>query len=78
MKTVEVKTEGSVQSISLPQDCHVEGERVFVKRVGRAVLLIPNDTDPWLMFTQSLVEFTDDFMQDRSQPEPQDRGMEIE
>ena len=78
MKTVEVMTNGLVQSISLPQDCHVDGTKVFVKRVGRVVLLIPSDVDPWQMFTQSLSDFTDDFMEERSQPVPQMRSIEIE
>ncbi len=68
MKTAEVKTEGSIQSVSLPEDCHIEGTEVFVKRVGRSLLLIPHDIDPWQLFTESLSQFTDDFMEDREQP----------
>ena len=57
MKTAEIKTEGSNQFVSLPEDCHIEGTEVFVKRVGRSLLLIPHDIDPWQLFFDSLDEF---------------------
>ena len=78
MKTVEVITDGVEQSIRLPQDCHIQADEVFVKRVGRSLLLIPKDADPWKMFSQSLDEFTDDFMQDRAQPDQQERNAAFE
>ena len=78
MKTVEIKTEGSIQSIALPADCHIEGTEVFVKRVGRSLLLIPLDIDPWQRFTESLSQFTDDFMEDRDQPTVVDRRASLE
>ena len=78
MKTVEVKTKGSIQSIALPADCHIEGTEVFVKRVGRSLLLIPHDVDPWQLFAESLSEFTDDFMEDRGQPMEVERRPNLE
>ena len=78
MKTAEIKTEGSNQFVSLPEDCHIEGTEVFVKRVGRSLLLIPHDIDPWQLFSDSLDEFTDDFMQDRAQPMDVDRRTTLE
>jgi len=78
MKTLEVTTNGLMQSISLPQGYQVIGNQVLVKRVGRALLLIPSDVDPWQMFTQSLLEFTDDFMEERNQPIDQERSIDIE
>ncbi len=68
MKTAEVTTTGPVQSVVLPEDCHMECPEVFVKRVGRSLLLIPRDVDPWQLFTEGLNQFTDDFMEDRAQP----------
>jgi len=78
MKTAEVTTNGFMQSIALPQEYQVDGNQVLVKRVGRALLLIPKDVDPWQMFTQSLLEFTDDFMEQRLQPMHQERSVDIE
>jgi antitoxin VapB len=78
MKLVEVIRSGSEQSIHLPTDCHIDATAVFVKRLGRSLLLIPKDVDPWQMFSQSLGEFTDDFMQDRSQPTAEERRVPFE
>ena len=78
MKTLEVTTDGLMQSIQLPQEYQVVGNQVLVKRLGRALLLIPSDVDPWQMFTQSLLEFTDDFMEERNQPIDQERSIDIE
>ena len=78
MKMAAVITDGLEQSIRLPEDCHIQGTEVFVKRIGRSLLLIPKDADPWQMFSNSLDEFTDDFMQDRAQPEQQERKAAFE
>ena len=78
MTMAEVTTDGSEQFIRLPDDCHIEGTEVFVKRLGRSLLLIPKDADPWQMFSHSLDEFTDDYMQDRVQPEQQERKAAFE
>lgn len=78
MKLIEVISSGSEQSIHLPSDYHIEATAVFVKRLGRSLLLIPKDVDPWQMFSQSLDDFTDDFMQDRTQPAPEDRKVFFE
>ncbi len=78
MKTAEVTTNGLMQSVLLPQDFHVEGNAVLVKRVGRALLLIPSDAAPWEMFNQSLGEFTEDFLEARNQPTDQERSIDID
>lgn len=78
VKTVEVTQTGFMQTICLPEDCHIEGSEVFVKRIGRSILLIPRDVDPWQLFTESLAQFTDDYMQDRGQPTNQEQRLELE
>lgn len=74
MKTAEVIDQGCVQSVRLPEELHIEGKEVFVKRVGQCLLLIPTNVDPWEMMRKSLDEFTADFMEDRGQPPNQVRG----
>jgi antitoxin VapB len=71
MKIVEVINNGHDQSIRLPDDCRLESSEVFVKRIGRSVVLIPKDVDPWQMFAQSLEDFTNDYMEERAQPPQQ-------
>lgn len=78
MKAVAVITDGVEQTIRLPQGYHLQADEVLVKRVGCSLLLIPKDADRWQMFSQSLDEFTDDFMQDRAQPAQQEREASFE
>jgi antitoxin VapB len=73
MKTVVVINNGSEQSIKLPDGCHLESAEVYVKRVGRSVLLTPKDVDPWQLFTEGLDRFTNDFLGERNQSEQQER-----
>ena len=47
-------------------------ERVYIKRVGNAVVLIPFH-EPWQSLFDSLELFSDDFMAQREQPEQQER-----
>ena len=56
------------QSVQLPERFQLETSEVYLKRVGRSVLLIPKDADPWDVMAESLEQFTGDFMQDRAQP----------
>ena len=52
MNTATVINEGSAQSIRLPEQVRVEGSEVYVKQVGRSILLIPTDVDRWQMFVK--------------------------
>jgi antitoxin VapB len=74
MSTARVAIENGHQTVHLPAECRIDAEEVSVKRVGRSLLLIPADTDPWRLLVESLGQFTDDFMQDRAQPSQQERG----
>lgn len=73
MQKALVTNQGPFQSVQLPEGFHVNGKEVFVKRVGRSVLLIPQDADPWDLMQESLDRFTQDFMSERNQPPQQDR-----
>lgn len=68
MQTATVVTQGPSQSVQLPEGFHIEGREVYVKRLGRSLILIPKDVDPWDLMAQSLQQFTDDFLEDRTQP----------
>ena len=73
MQTAAVIAHGSCQSVQLPEGFHIDGNEVYVKHLGKSVLLIPKDADPWDLMAESLEEFTDDFMRDWSQPPQQQR-----
>jgi antitoxin VapB len=72
VKTARLFKNGQSQAVRLPKDFRFEGEKVFIKRVGNAVVLIPYQ-DSWETLFESLDQFSDDFMNEREQPAPQER-----
>jgi antitoxin VapB len=73
MQKALVTNQGQFQSVQLPEGFHLRGKEVYVKQVGKSVLLIPEDADPWDLMEQSLAHFTDDFLSERKQPSQQQR-----
>ncbi len=68
MNTAKLFKNGKSQAVRLPREFKFQGTEVYIKRIGRNVMLIPKD-DPWESLLSSLDEFSDDFMADRLQPE---------
>ena len=67
MKTAKISHKGKVQTVRLPQEFHLEGDEVFVKQMGNAIVLIPKK-DSMNILIDSLSLFSDDFMPTRDQP----------
>jgi len=72
MKTAKLFQNGQSQAVRLPKEFRFEGEHVFVKKTGSAVVLIPIKNS-WDTLIQSLDKFSDDFMAERKQPKMQKR-----
>ena len=72
METAKLFRNGRSQAVRLPRDFRFEGTEVFVKKVGNAVLLIPQN-ESWETLFDSLNRFSEDFMETRNQPEQQVR-----
>ncbi len=72
MDTAKIFQNGKSQAIRLPKEYRFRGTQVYVKRVGNAVVLIP-EHDSWQTLLDSLALFSDDFMDERQQPAPQVR-----
>ncbi|NCF66642.1 MAG: AbrB/MazE/SpoVT family DNA-binding domain-containing protein [Chloroflexi bacterium] len=72
MKVAKLFKNGQSQAVRLPKEFRFEGTQVFIKRVGNAVLLLP-EQNSWQGLFDSLSLFSDDFMEVREQPEQQDR-----
>jgi antitoxin VapB len=68
MRTATLFQNGRSQAVRLPKEYRFNGDKVFVKRVGNAVLLIPYQ-ESWQSLFDSLDQFSDDFMDSREQPE---------
>ncbi|MEM5789368.1 MAG: type II toxin-antitoxin system VapB family antitoxin [Syntrophobacteraceae bacterium] len=67
MNTAKIFKSGNSQAVRLPKEFKLEGTEVYIKRVGRGLLLMPKD-DPWTSLSDSLNKFSEDFMEERSQP----------
>jgi len=67
METAKLFKNGRSQAVRLPKEFRFEGDRVYVKRVGNAVVLLPY-RDSWRGMLESIEQFSDDFMEDREQP----------
>lgn len=72
MDTAKLFQNGQSQAVRLPKKYRFAGDKVLIKRVGKAVVLLPCE-EVWSTLFDSLDQFSDDFMAKRQQPEPQTR-----
>lgn len=72
MEIARLFQNGKSQAVRLPKAFRFAGDRVFIKRVGNAVVLLPYEHG-WDTLVESLERFSDDFMGERDQPPSQDR-----
>ena len=75
MNTAKIFKSGNSQAVRLPKDFQLEGNEVYIKRVGKNIILTTKD-DPWAGLIDSLSLFSDDFMTERQQP-PVDQREEL-
>ncbi|MBW1892300.1 MAG: antitoxin [Deltaproteobacteria bacterium] len=67
MQTAKIFINGRSQAVRLPKEFRFSSNDVFIKKIGKMVVLLPKD-DPWSPLVNSLDQFTDDFMDNRNQP----------
>jgi len=67
METAKIFQNGKSQAVRLPKAFRFGGDKVYIKQIGSAVVLLPYQ-NPWATLFESLAQFSDDFMQNRSQP----------
>ena len=72
METAKLFVNGRSQAVRLPKRFRFDGDEVYIKKVGDAVILIPYQT-PWNTLFGSLKTFSADFMENREQPPIEDR-----
>lgn len=72
-KTAKLFMNGKSQAVRLPKEFRFSGtDEVFIKKVGDTLVLSTKKAG-WDDFFSSLNEFSDDFMNERNQPELQER-----
>jgi antitoxin VapB len=67
METAKLFQNGKSQAVRLPKEFRFKSDRVYLKRMGNAVILLPYGA-PWQSLVDSLPLFSNDFMQERTQP----------
>jgi len=72
MATAKLFQNGQSQAVRLPKEFRFEGNEVYIKKIGNAVILLPLE-NPWQIWIESLSLFSTDFMETRDQPEQQIR-----
>jgi antitoxin VapB len=72
MEIAELFEDGQNRSVKLPKELFPGENKVYINKIGNAVVLIPYH-DPWKSLFDSLDEFSDDFMENREQPQQQSR-----
>ncbi len=73
METAKLFQNGQSQAVRLPKKYRFAGDKVLIKRLGNALVLLPYE-DSWETLFASLEQFSDDFMTDNlQQPEFQER-----
>lgn len=67
MDTAKLFRNGNSQAVRLPKEFKFQGSEVYIKRMGRCVILSPKE-EPWATLVESLSMFSADFMEERTQP----------
>lgn len=63
---------GNSQAIRLPKDYRFSGDEVLIKKIGNALIILPQKSS-WQIMFDSLGKFSDDFMETREQPKLENR-----
>jgi antitoxin VapB len=64
MMTATLFQHGDSQVVQLPRTVRFPGTEVYIKQVGKALVLLPIE-HPWDSWLASLTQFSDDFMAGR-------------
>jgi len=72
VEAVSIQDNEGSQAIRIPDDFKINDDKVYIKKVGNALYIIPF-YNPWQNVFDSLENFTSDFMEDRNQPSEQAR-----
>lgn len=67
METAKLFTNGNSQAVRLPKAYRLKGKEVGIAKIGDAIILFPLKSK-WSSLINSLDKFSDDFMEERTQP----------
>ncbi len=72
MDSAKLFYNGRSQAVRLPREYRFEGEEVFIKKIGSAVVLMPKK-QVWEVHEAGVDYFSDDYMESRKQPDQKKR-----
>ena len=72
MDTAKLFQNGKSQAVRLPKEFRFAGKEVYIKRVGKAVVLLPLN-NKWQSLLGSLEKFSPNFRIKRQQPKKHER-----
>lgn len=71
-ETIDIKNNKGAQAIRIPKRMKINDDKVYLKKVGNSLFIIPFH-NPWQNMIDSIDSFTADFMDNREQPNNQQR-----
>jgi len=74
IETVHIRNKSGKQDIRIPEHLRIDDDRAYLKKTGNSITIIPYH-EPWKNLIESLDLFTPDFMENRYQPEPENRDI---
>ena len=73
MEAIDIQQSAEGQAIQLPEGFRIDDDKVYLKKTGKVIHIIPFH-DPWKNMFESLDSFTANFME-RDQPQQQNREL---
>lgn len=73
-EAIDIQNTPAGQAIQLPEEFRINDDKVFLKKTGNVIHIIPYHK-PWDNIFESLYDFTPDYMNDRKQPDEQNREL---
>jgi antitoxin VapB len=71
-EAIDINNKSGFQEIKIPENLKIDDNKVYLRRIGNALYIIPYH-NPWQNMIDSLDNFTNDFMEQREQPDNQTR-----
>jgi antitoxin VapB len=71
-EAINIQDISGAQMIKIPDNFKINDDKVYLKKVGNTLYIIPFH-NPWQCMIDSVNEFSEDFMDDRQQPNQQSR-----
>ena len=72
MTQTKVFQNGNSQAIRIPQELRTDRRDFCIAKIGEIFIAFPAD-DPWAPLRQTIGTFPADFLEERDQPEDQER-----